>query len=103
MRDALTFRSAGALVVGVSAVVVLGCTFNPGLPHGTSPPGAGYGGGSGSGGTGTAGAPAPPKPCTNLACQQSTCALGACTVPACAGGARTTVSGTIMDPAGKVP
>ena len=103
MRDALIFRSAVALVVTISAVVALGCTFSPGLPHGSSLSGGGYAGGSGNGGTGTAGAPAPPKPCANLACQQSTCTLGTCAVPACAGGARTTVSGTIMDPAGKVP
>jgi hypothetical protein len=59
----------------------------------------------GTGGTtpGSGGAGMPGTPCTNLACKQSTCRAGSCTVPACAGGARTTVSGVIRDPAGKVP
>jgi hypothetical protein len=45
----------------------------------------------------------PLGPCTNLRCQQTTCTSGACKVPACTGGTSTTVTGTVMDPAGKVP
>jgi hypothetical protein len=102
MRDALIFRSLGAVIVLVGVVAGSACTFRPGLPHGSSLSGSSYGGQSGS--SGGAGAPAPPKPCTGLACQQSTCTLGPCNpAAACSNGARTTVSGTIMDPAGKVP
>src|SRR4029079_7673431 len=41
----------------------------------------------------------PPKPCEGLQCAQSTCQGPACTT-VCPAGARTTVSGTIYDPAG---
>jgi hypothetical protein len=41
--------------------------------------------------------------CVNLECRQSTCMQGECTQPPCTGGGRTTVSGTVHDPAGKVP
>jgi hypothetical protein len=55
------------------------------------------------GSTGTGGA-IQPAMCTNLECQQSTCRNvgGSCKVT-CPAGQRTTVSGIITDPAGKIP
>ncbi len=42
-------------------------------------------------------------PCVNLQCQQTTCTAGPCKELACAAGAQTSVSGTVYDPAGRVP
>jgi len=79
-----------------TALAVGACTFNP------PPRGAGGGGNSGAGrggsGTGQGGA----HPCVDLECRQSTCTRGNCMVR-CPAGTRTTVSGTIYDPAGKIP
>jgi hypothetical protein len=68
-------------------------------------PGTSTGGGSGIviGGVG-GGVGVPSTACSGLSCQQTTCTLGACTQKACSGaGTSTTVSGTVFDPAGKVP
>src|SRR5690348_3566009 len=51
----------------------------------------GFGGSSTSGG------------CVNLQCQQDSCTRGACTQTTCPGGGKTTVSGTVFDPAGATP
>jgi hypothetical protein len=45
----------------------------------------------------------PSGPCTGLRCQVTTCNLGPCAEPACPAGSVTTVSGTVYEPAGKVP
>ena len=42
-------------------------------------------------------------PCQNLECFQNKCTLGQCKVPACAPGGTTSLSGTIYDPAAKIP
>jgi hypothetical protein len=121
-----TALTARPLVAGL-VLLVCGCAALK--PAGTSGGTGAAGTGSAGGSTGTAGStssgvagttstgaagtsvvikpPAPaPKPCVNLQCQQTGCmasTTGTCTVPACPGGADTTVTGTIYDPAGKVP
>jgi hypothetical protein len=44
-----------------------------------------------------------PHDCQNLECYQNSCTRGPCKVTSCPGGATTSLSGTIYDPAAKVP
>jgi hypothetical protein len=53
--------------------------------------------------TGAGGSGMPSGPCKNLSCQQTTCSDGACKEMACPAGQSTQVTGTVLDPAGKIP
>jgi len=63
---------------------------------------SGGSGGSGGGIIGGDGSVAP-HPCQNLECFQNKCTLGQCKVPACSPGVTTSLSGSIYDPAAKIP
>jgi hypothetical protein len=82
----------------VAASVLAGCAFSPrGEPSSKGGQGGiiiGVGGQGGSVGQG---------PCQGLQCQQSTCKMGNCVQQPCSGGAVTRLTGTVYDPAGKVP
>jgi hypothetical protein len=100
----MKLQSTSVLIVAASAALALHCTFNPGPPMGSSiTPPSGFAGNTGGGGTIMSGLAGYSGACTGLQCQQSTCTAGNCAVPACPNGGRTTVSGTVFDPAGKVP
>jgi hypothetical protein len=101
-------RVACALVA-VGIVGVCGCVSNDYLARvnytgGAGGEGSAIGGSGGAGMSGDAGTSAlPPSGCTGLRCQLTSCRGGGCLVQGCADGARTTVSGIVYDPAGKVP
>jgi hypothetical protein len=65
--------------------------------------GVGSGAGGGPATSGAAGTIGPAGGCKNLQCQQTGCTQGACQQHACPGTTKTTLSGTIYDPAGKTP
>ncbi len=78
------------------------------------PTATGGGGGTGTGGTTGAGAGTGQggggggvtlTPCVGLQCQQNTCEAThtGCAVSACQGGARTSISGVVREPAGQLP
>src|SRR5579884_136040 len=91
----------------VAAITSMACNFAPssagtsggGNAAGSSPP---TGSPTGSGGGGTAGSPITGT-CQGLECQQSTCKATNCAQQACPGGAITTLTGKVFDPAGRVP
>jgi hypothetical protein len=60
-------------------------------------------GAGGANGTGGSDGGVVPHDCQNLECYQNSCSRGPCQVTSCAGGGTTSLSGTIYDPAGKVP
>jgi hypothetical protein len=120
------------VVLAVALAGAVGCNFMAGVKSNgaTGAAGAGMGmtgaagtasgaaGATGAAGTGTGGSPfnfgnqygmtgaagttVQTGPCQGLQCQQSTCQGPGCTVT-CPAGSRTTISGTIFDPAGAIP
>jgi len=110
------------VVAAVGGVIAFGCAYRAGVKDngtgaaGSSGGAAGSSGPSDAGGVtdvaspfdfgaqfGDTGGGGPSGPCTGLQCQQSTCNGDAKCAVKCPAGARTTVSGTVFDPAGAVP
>ena len=111
-----------ALLVAIGSVSALEACSDAGATF--DHPTGGHGGGSPAGSTGVGGiitiddagvsggsggviiggdGAVTPRPCQNLECFQNKCTLGQCKVPPCAAGGTTSISGSIYDPAGKIP
>ena len=104
----------GAVTVAV-ACVWAGAYMSLGCAAVNAPASTGQGGASSTGAAGSAGGgggiafggfggSAQAGTCVNLQCQQDSCTRGACTqTTPCPGGGKTSVSGTVYDPAGQTP
>ncbi len=111
MRPAPTFPKPSLLVaLAVSAMMISACAgVKAPPPAGGGDASGGAGGaarppsGTGVGGTGVTVPPTGNGACTNLRCRQGSCTGAGCLTTACPGGGTTSLSGTVTDPAGKVP
>ena len=111
MRPAPALRKQLLLAALATGAMMSACAgVKPATPAGGSDASGGAGGvkpptgtGTGTGGTGVTVPPTGNGVCTNLRCRQGSCTKGACTATPCPGGGTTSLSGTVTDPAGKVP